>query len=128
MREGRGQTDMLAATIETLQDMDARERGHFGRSEVNAGSPREKAEALRKEIELLRNHGRARARNLKFTHSPASILALFHLPTMSLFTALDANFNTSAHSLPLTPGTPPGIHSGSCIRQLHPSMNQGERE
>jgi len=54
VREGRGQTDMLAATIETLQDMDARERGSFGRSEVNAANLAEKAEVLRREIERLK--------------------------------------------------------------------------
>jgi len=54
VREGRGQTDMLAATIETLQDMDARERGAFGRSEVNAASLAEKAGELRREIERLK--------------------------------------------------------------------------
>jgi len=54
VREGRGQTDMLAATIETLQDMDARERGYFGRCEVDAGRLAEKAQLLRQEIERLK--------------------------------------------------------------------------
>jgi len=54
VREGRGQTDMLATTIETLQEMDARERGHFGRAEVNAANLAEKAELLRREIERLK--------------------------------------------------------------------------
>ena len=39
VREGRGQTDMLAATIETLQAMDVRERGYFGRGEADAATP-----------------------------------------------------------------------------------------
>jgi len=54
VREGRGQTDMLAATIETLQDMDARERGYFGRSETDAARLAGKAKALRQEIDLLK--------------------------------------------------------------------------
>jgi methyl-accepting chemotaxis protein len=52
--EGRGQTDMLAATIETLQDLDVRERGYFNRCERDAGLLAEKAQALRLEIERLR--------------------------------------------------------------------------
>jgi methyl-accepting chemotaxis protein len=54
VREGRGQTDMLAATIETLQAMDVRDRGLFGRSEAEAARLAEKAEVLRREIELLK--------------------------------------------------------------------------
>jgi methyl-accepting chemotaxis protein len=54
VREGRGQTDMLAAAIETLQDLDARERSYFARSEVDAASLAEKAQVLRKEIERLK--------------------------------------------------------------------------
>jgi hypothetical protein len=45
---------MLAAAIETLQDMDTRERGAFGRSGVNAASLAEKAEVLRRDIERLK--------------------------------------------------------------------------
>ncbi len=56
VREGRGQTDMLAATIETLQDMDVRDRGYFGRSEKDAARLSEKAQVLRREIELLKPH------------------------------------------------------------------------
>ena len=54
LQEGRGQTDMLAATIETLQDLDVRERGYFGRCEKDAGRLAEKAQALRLEIEQLK--------------------------------------------------------------------------
>ncbi|MHB8834473.1 MAG: methyl-accepting chemotaxis protein [Candidatus Methylomirabilia bacterium] len=54
VRESRGQTDMLAATIETLQEMDARERSYFGRCEVDARRLSEKAELLRREIERLK--------------------------------------------------------------------------
>jgi len=54
VREGRGQTDMLAATIETLQAMDSRERVSFDRSEVNAANLAEKAKVLRREIERLK--------------------------------------------------------------------------
>ena len=54
VREGRGQTDMLAATIETLQAMDVRERGYFGRSEADAERLAEKAQVLRREIERLK--------------------------------------------------------------------------
>lgn len=57
VREGRGQTDMLATTIETLQDLDARERGSFGRIQVDAGLLSEKAQALRREIERLKPGG-----------------------------------------------------------------------
>jgi len=62
VREGRGQTDMLAATIETLQDMDVRERGHFGRSEMDAARMAEKAQVLRREIELLKPRENAAGR------------------------------------------------------------------
>lgn len=62
VREGRGQTDMLAATIETLQDLDVRERGYFGRCETDARRLAEKAQVLRHEIERLKpregNNGR----------------------------------------------------------------------
>ena len=51
---GRGQTDMLAATIETLQDLDSRERGHFSRYETDAGRLTVQAQALRLEIERLK--------------------------------------------------------------------------
>ena len=51
VREGRSQTDMLAATIETLQDLDVRERGYFGRCETDAGLLAQKAQVLRQEIE-----------------------------------------------------------------------------
>ncbi len=54
VREGRGETDMLAATIGTLQDLDARERGHFNRCEADAARLAEKAQVLRREIERLR--------------------------------------------------------------------------
>jgi methyl-accepting chemotaxis protein len=54
VREGRSQTDMLAATIETLQAMDVRERSYFGRCEADAGRLTERAEALRREIERLK--------------------------------------------------------------------------
>ena len=64
VREGRGQTDMLAATIETLQAMDVRERGYFGRSEADAARLAEKAQVLRREIELLKpREGAERAAN-----------------------------------------------------------------
>jgi methyl-accepting chemotaxis protein len=53
----RGQTDMLAATIETLQDIDSRERGHFSRYENDAGRLTAQAQALRQEIERLKIHG-----------------------------------------------------------------------
>jgi methyl-accepting chemotaxis protein len=56
--EGRGQTDLLATTIETLQDLDVRERGYFGRCETDAGLLAEKAQALRVEIERLRPRDR----------------------------------------------------------------------
>jgi len=61
VREGRGQTDMLAATIETLQAMDVRERGYFGRCEMDARRLSEKAEVLRREIEQLKPRERADA-------------------------------------------------------------------
>ena len=54
VREGRGQTDMLAAAIETLQAMDVRERGYFGRVEADAVRLADKAQVLRREIELLK--------------------------------------------------------------------------
>ena len=54
VREGRSQTDMLAATIETLQDLDVRERGYFSRCETDAGRLAERAQVLRREIELLK--------------------------------------------------------------------------
>ncbi len=57
LREGRGQTDMLAATIGTLQDLDVRERGYFGRCETDAGRLAEKALVLRREIERLKPSG-----------------------------------------------------------------------
>lgn len=59
VKEGRGQTDMLAATIETLQDLDTRERGYFGRCETDAGRLSEKATLLRREIEQLKPGERA---------------------------------------------------------------------
>ncbi|HWR97838.1 MAG TPA: methyl-accepting chemotaxis protein, partial [Candidatus Methanoperedens sp.] len=57
LRAGRGQTDMLAATIETLQALDAREREHFGRCETDAERLTTKAQALRQEIERLKPGG-----------------------------------------------------------------------
>jgi methyl-accepting chemotaxis protein len=54
VREGRSQTDMLSATIETLQDLDVRERGYFGRCEADAGRLAEKAQVLRREIERIK--------------------------------------------------------------------------
>ena len=57
LRAGRGQTDMLAATIETLQSLDARERDHFGRCETDALRLTSKAQVLRQEIERLKPGG-----------------------------------------------------------------------
>ena len=54
VQTGRGQTDMLAATIETLQDLDSRERSHFSRYEIDAGRLTAQAQALRQEIERLK--------------------------------------------------------------------------
>jgi len=56
VRAGRGRTDMLAPTIETLQAMDVRERGSFGRSEEDAAALAAKAQVQRREIERLRPH------------------------------------------------------------------------
>lgn len=60
LRAGRGQTDTLAVTIETLQALDAREREHFGRCEADAGRLTAKAQALRREIERLKPGGEER--------------------------------------------------------------------
>jgi phage shock protein A len=61
LRAGKGQTDMLAATIETLQALDLREREHFGRCETDAERLTSKAQALREEIERLKPDGEGRS-------------------------------------------------------------------
>ena len=60
LRTGRGQTDTLAVTIETLQALDARERKHFGRCETDAARLTARAQALRQEIERLKPGGEER--------------------------------------------------------------------